>query len=326
MSYQIGQYRFEGENWCLGDISNSAVLKEKTLPGAQLSFTDMAIELKDGNFSSKKSYYLNVKIPQDLSYDLGFTLKLMGPGTSDADLLRYQTLGTVFVPKNGDGSNSYRVVLYRSIFSTDDNEVIKASIPTEKPVIDAEAVADGLYYTIDKATGKYRYWVGNSPDGTGCTSIDAFGNPSPYNEMFISATWHQDVSDDYPSIYFNTVFTPILDTFNQLVFEMTRTGDDFNIQHTDTNGNTTYGRVVPLNKVEYTLSEVRDLLTTRIKHTPLSKIAVQSHSGLLMCINGEEIKVGPSRLYEFDAIPIETLGIVAHGYEDNFIIDYKYEV
>lgn len=318
MSYQIGQYRFEGEQWCLSDVIGTSLVT-KPSSTSSVAFQDMAIKLADGSdFDPSKSYYLNVKIPQDLSYDIGFTLKLMGAGSSDDDLLRFQTIDSIFVPKGGSGSNSYHVVLYKSLDSTEDNEIVKVAIPEVKPNTNGASVKDKVYYTVEEVTGKYIYWIGT---GNGYINMNELGDPAPYNDMFISATWRNSFSkEDYLYIFFDLVFTPIQDGFHQLVFEMTRTGDDFNILHSDG----TYGRVVPLEMVEYKLCEVKDLLV-RIGHRPLSKISVQSHSGLLMSVNGEQIKVGPSKLYELDAVPIKTLGIVAHGYEDNFIIDYKYE-
>ena len=45
-----------------------------------------------------------------------------------------------------------------------------------------------------------------------------------------------------------------------------------------------------------------------------------------MAVNGEEIRVGKSGLWEIDGIlPIESLGIVAVDYGDNFSIDFMYE-
>lgn len=46
-----------------------------------------------------------------------------------------------------------------------------------------------------------------------------------------------------------------------------------------------------------------------------------------MIINGEEIKIGPSGYYELDALPIESIGIVApdNDFSNNFTIDYVYE-
>ena len=46
-----------------------------------------------------------------------------------------------------------------------------------------------------------------------------------------------------------------------------------------------------------------------------------------MTINGEEIRIGPSGYYELlDIIPITSIGIVADSWDDNWTIDYTYEI
>ena len=59
----------------------------------------------------------------------------------------------------------------------------------------------------------------------------------------------------------------------------------------------------------------------------LSRIGVWSHPGLVMAVNGEEIRVGPSGFYELDTVPVETLGIVAPDgdYSNNWTVDYEYK-
>ena len=56
----------------------------------------------------------------------------------------------------------------------------------------------------------------------------------------------------------------------------------------------------------------------------ITKIGVWGRPGLLMCINGEPIRVGNSGFYEQDSVEVETLGVVVsnNDWSNNFTIDY----
>ena len=346
MSYQIGQYRYEGNgtsgaNPYLTDIAKDIESVEVLSQGDGGMFSDIGLHYVPANadasskvgFSPNKSYYLNMSIPKDINYDIELTLKLVDEHDSSV----FQNIEKIKIPKGGTGEDSYPVVLYRSFTSTEGNEIVKASVPIEvdnDTIKGVDAVFDTLYSVFDVNKNMRMYYVG-AEDGTYVSldkiqsGVDDKGNPtymspSPYNDMYMTASWRQVYdAESYPRAMFNLIFTPLRENLSKLILQMTRTSDDYNVQHIE-NGQTVFGRHIPLDKVKWTLQEVNNILP-RIGHSPLSKISVQSHSNLLMCINGEQIKVGPSRLYELDAIPIKTFGVVANGYEDNFIVDYKYE-
>ncbi len=65
-----------------------------------------------------------------------------------------------------------------------------------------------------------------------------------------------------------------------------------------------------------------------------TKFGIQGPPGMLMCINGEGIRIGPSRIYEIrNGYKVNFLGIVVKNSEtisgdfnrDSFIIDYQYK-
>jgi hypothetical protein len=59
-----------------------------------------------------------------------------------------------------------------------------------------------------------------------------------------------------------------------------------------------------------------------IPQNTLQKIGVQSEPGLLMCINGEEIHVGQSGIYEpIKSVPVTFIGFVIKNNEF-FALDY----
>ena len=72
------------------------------------------------------------------------------------------------------------------------------------------------------------------------------------------------------------------------------------------------------------LYELENLVDQVNRDKTLSRIGIWSHPGLIMTINGEEIRVGPSGYYELDALDIESIGIVATSWADNWTMDYQY--
>ena len=111
--------------------------------------------------------------------------------------------------------------------------------------------------------------------------------------------------------------------YNQIVFELQRTSDDYS----DKNSDGTYGK--KLNIEISNLDNIHNILTD-IGHSPLVKIGVQGPQGLLMCINGEEIRVGRSGIYEItNGYKINFIGFIKSapytpGGTDYFIMDYQY--
>lgn len=122
---------------------------------------------------------------------------------------------------------------------------------------------------------------------------------------------------------FEFIITPNMD-FNQIVFSLIRTEADYQLANDDD----TYGRKTSIEVLNF--NEVNNLLTV-INHTPLIKIGVQGPVGMLMVINGEAIRVGPSGIYEINnGYKIKNFGVII---KDNtistdgkqyFILDYQY--
>ena len=71
---------------------------------------------------------------------------------------------------------------------------------------------------------------------------------------------------------------------------------------------------------------VIDYLTTIINKSALLQIGVQSAPGLLMCINGEEIRVGRSGLYEIlNGYKVTFIGFIVEPNDNkHFMLDYQY--
>lgn len=308
MPYQIGQYRFRGVGTCTQPVESSKNYKKVAMTGEDTesaSFTDVVINTSSA-LMRDVDYYLYVKIPQDLNYNLTFNIKLIKQELSGAET-QYQFLKNITIPRGGNGINVYNVVLYQTI----DGDV-KAMIP-EPYIAGSQNIRNYLY--LDSSTGNY--YLGN-----GNTTYTPTQN---YNDLMVTASWIRQSGDNFG--YAEIVFRPVEDNFSQIVLEMVRTAEDYNIQSEDSSGETLYGRIVPLDAFDYKLYALTNLVNDINPNGSLSRIGVWGHSGLLMAINGEEIRVGASNYYELDNIlPVTSLGIVADGYDDNFSIDYQYEV
>ena len=308
MPAQIGQYRFRGTGTCVTAVASSKSYKPVSMTGSigtdNTSFQDVRINTS-APFIRDTDYYLYVKIPQDMNYNLTFNIKLTKQeqqgGTEE-----YQFLKQITIPRGGSATNTYNVVLYE----TSENKV-RAMIPhTYKQ--GAKNIKDDLYWD----SANYAYYLGN-----GNTT---YTRTQEFNDIVMTASWIHQAGDYFG--YAEMVFRPVEDNFSEITLEMVRTAEDYNIQGVDEDGETIYGRYVPLDDFEYTLYSLTNLVNDINPNGTLDRIGVWSHPGLLMAVNGEEIRVGKSGLWEIDGIlPIESLGIVAVDYKDNFSIDYFYE-
>jgi hypothetical protein len=91
-----------------------------------------------------------------------------------------------------------------------------------------------------------------------------------------------------------------------------------------------YGRRISLTKDDVKVYKLKNLIAEKTGDTglpnPLTSIGVYSHPNLLMAINGEEIRVGPSGYYELNNFDITSLAIAARGDNDKFTLDYQYKI
>lgn len=131
------------------------------------------------------------------------------------------------------------------------------------------------------------------------------------------------------STTFDIVLTPNA-TYNLIVFVLARTTEDYNVIE-----NSQYGRIMDITVNEnniYLMTNIIDTLASSYGLTELIRIGVQGPTGLMMSINGEQIKIGKTGIYELNDINIKItyLGFAlkenvlnVDGY-DNFILDFEY--
>lgn len=305
-SYQIGQYRFGGSG-CVTNVNSSIGYQDvsmgETTESTSTSFKDVVI-IPDTPFVKGRDYYLSIAIPQDMNYDMAFNLKITKKEHNSTVV--YQFLKNIIISRGGTGENVYSVVLYEK-----SNGTVAAMIPLEYRA-GTSNTKDFIYHDVVRD----KYYLGR-----GGTSYIETHN---FNELSVVASWKQQEGENFG--VFELTFRPVDDSFTQILLEMVRTAEDYNIQRANSTGQTEYGRKVDITKVKYKLYSLTNLVDYMNKDKSLSRIGVWGHSGLIMTINGEEIKIGPSGYYELDALEILSLGIVAedNNFENNFTIDYSY--
>ena len=129
---------------------------------------------------------------------------------------------------------------------------------------------------------------------------------------------------------FELIFTPNLN-YNQIIFELKRSALDFNIN----NSNGTNGRIMDIKILQFdrVINVISSYLAKNyIGMTSLKKIGIQGPPGLLFCIDGEEIRIGRSGIYELynEDISISYIGFIikdslfTQDGKDFFIMDFKY--
>lgn len=129
---------------------------------------------------------------------------------------------------------------------------------------------------------------------------------------------------------FELIFTPN-SNYNQIVFELRRLALDFYID----NGDGTSGRIMDIKILQF--ERVTNVISSYLAKnfagmTSLKKIGIQGPPGLLFCIDGEEIRIGRSGIYELynEDIRISYIGFIikdslfTQDGKDFFIMDFKY--
>ena len=119
------------------------------------------------------------------------------------------------------------------------------------------------------------------------------------------------------------IVIPPNNNYNQIKFELQRELEDYNKKNSDG----TYGRICKIEVIRLDeIYNVIDYLTTIINKSALLQIGVQSAPGLLMCINGEEIRVGRSGLYEIlNGYKVTFTGFIVEPNDNkHFMLDYQY--
>lgn len=312
-TYQIGQIRYSGSG-CVKTLNATAGYQNVSMSGGTTegsSYQDVLITPATA-FIKDNDYYFSVSIPQDMNYDMEFDVKLI-KSENNVDTV-YQYLKKISISRGSSGgSNVYTVALYQqnSTDPEDTDAPVSVAIPI-KYTYGAQTTQNNLLYYDES---KNAYYLGNGstkPPQTFC-----------FNDLSVIASWREETGINYG--VFEMVFRPVEDNFTGILLQMVRTPADINIQHKDGS----YGRKIDKDNLKYTLYSLMNQVDNINRDQTLSRIGIWSHPGLLMAINGEEIRVGPSGFYELDdVIDIESVAIVApdNSWKDSWTMDYEYRL
>lgn len=140
--------------------------------------------------------------------------------------------------------------------------------------------------------------------------------------FYIPAKQEQQQEDVNNTVVVQLVFNPIVN-FSHLVIRLSRTYEDFLIINQDES----IGRIIQIDEENCNFYQIINILTSLNNVQQFKKIGVQGPSGLLMCINGQEIRVGPNGIYQIkNGYRVNFMGFIISENSSNnyFILDYQY--
>lgn len=142
--------------------------------------------------------------------------------------------------------------------------------------------------------------------------------------------------------YYETIIAPN-NTYDQLAIILSRTVIDYYSEKDPETGlpwdppekwREYKGREIKIEPSLCKIAIINNVIGSNTLSTPtLNKIGIQGPPGLLMCINGEPIRIGPSGIYEIrNGYKIKFLSFIIRESKeedgtyktDNFIVDYQY--
>lgn len=194
-------------------------------------------------------------------------------------------------------------------FQYENNYYVKLKIKNQKEKIQN---SDGTQSYVNETQRTFTISLGNDTTGT---------------EQFLKSIT-LPVEEEARVANIELIFTPNI-TFSKIIIRMDRNAIDFGLSYIE--NNITYtGRKFILGENEESDSEDFKIYSITNKKPEsvksFNKIGVQGPPGLLMCINGQEIRVGPSGIYETrNGYKINFIGFIVKDDRDNFILDYQYQ-
>lgn len=142
--------------------------------------------------------------------------------------------------------------------------------------------------------------------------------------------------------YYETIIAPN-NTYDQLAIILSRTVIDYYSENDPETGlpwdppekwREYKGREIKIEPSLCKIAIINNVIgSNTLSTSTLNKIGIQGPPGLLMCINGEPIRIGPSGIYEIrNGYKIKFLSFIIRESEeedgtyktDNFIVDYQY--
>lgn len=132
-------------------------------------------------------------------------------------------------------------------------------------------------------------------------------------------------NDNSDYIRFQALISPNAD-YDYIILELDRVLIDYQKNEVSSTS-TAKGRILQVG--ELSLFKIQNLVSGYLNQTyptlkSLTKVGIQGRSGLLMCINGEQIRIGKSGVYEINnGMKINSLGFIPTQ-NDFFLVDFEY--
>lgn len=310
----------------------------KLIPAAQSSNTSFT-------FENGLSYLLRLRIRRNTAYNLQLDLRLMNETSGQGlNVNQYEEIKRIYIPRAENFQYTSTVLLYEI---DEQQQIINNENIEIKNVVCAGVLRDTMekckHYDVfqdkDPQHATYGDYFYKQNDNDEDVSLNNFALISQRSIISLPHTWDQKDEETFMS--FDIVFSPKANNgeFNRIILELVRQTYDEDITFTVNNRNANDNNIeykglhideTPIEANEETyfveLYQVTNLLGTVIPHSPITHLGVWSHPDLVMSINGEEIRVGPSGYYELNDYDITSLGIACLTTKDKFTIDYQYEI
>lgn len=312
-------------------------------------------------FDKDTDYHFTLKVRRDLTTDIDIRLTLRSSATNEKDMDdNYQYLDTVHLPKWSSNDNDYIEQKRCAVYLCGVENKPAGEKETKKQWFGREIIATGeiekrppnngagknnkLYYqknslgNITYALYREQGTFNGQIEGNVDADIESFDstktlvrrkihrgwneNWTALSQAIVTTSWRASNSEDAYGI-FDITFRPLVGTFDRVCAEIVREAIDEQVSFSDTGK----GRQLGVVESDCSLKIVNDLVPTlkdKGGMSSITKIGVWGRPGLLMCINGEPIRVGNSGFYEQDSVEVETLGVVVNNndWSNNFTIDY----
>lgn len=343
--YQVDQYRYTGgtggKNPCVEKLNTYPTADEDKSKKLEPVYRDAEMKMDDKKtacyqdvliplfpdegevLDPKTSYYIDLQIANTGSTDTDYILKLVSSKESGKNYPNYEVVKRFTVPANGWAENGpVRVVLYSTV----------------------EETTDGTLNGDPRSTDSFRIAVIDKEDRFNNISIpeiteEELKNKLFYNEVQILPTWIFDVDDNKKYHYSTSISSSYYEkVFDSLLLEIERKEIDKDIVTPVDKEKIGYdyilGRWLNVSEPEpeipdhldVKLYSITNLLEDFKPKRIIKKIGVWGRPGLPLIINGSEIQIGPSGVFEFEGIDITSFGVFANGPEDKFVVDYQYVV
>lgn len=312
-------------------------------------------------FDKDTDYHFTLKVRRDLTTDIDIRLTLRSSATNEKDMDdNYQYLDTVHLPKWSSNENNYvqQKILAVYLYGVSKKNSASTEKETKAQWFSRELITTGeveektdkmtpqdkkLYYKKDTSGNiTYSLYRSSVPDSeiqwSETDKTESFDstdtltrrkvrvgwndNWTALSQAIVTTSWRASNSEDAYGI-FDITFRPLVGTFDRVCAEIVREAIDEQVSFSDTGK----GRQLGVVESDCSLKIVNDLVPTLRGNggmSSITKIGVWGRPGLLMCINGEPIRVGNSGFYEQDSVEVETLGVVVNNndWSNNFTIDY----